>query len=78
VFVRAENFPPLVVSLVAYHTGAVFEARERGLSDVLAEFPQPPDFLLDFIDLCRHDDRPGRFADAPQRSDQRNPVAVSR
>ena len=27
VFVRAEGFPPLVVSLVAYHTGAVFEAR---------------------------------------------------
>ena len=49
VFVRAENFPPLVVSLVAYHTGAVFEARERGLSDVLAEFPQPPDFLLDLL-----------------------------
>src|SRR5271166_5911945 len=45
VFVRAENFPPLV----AYHTGAVFEARERGLSDVLAEFPQPPDFLLDLL-----------------------------
>ena len=49
VFVRAENFPPVVVSLVAYHTGAVFEARERGLSDVLAEFPQPPDFLLDLL-----------------------------
>lgn len=43
-FVRAEHFPPVVVSLVAYHTGAMFEARERGLSDVLAEFPQPPDF----------------------------------
>ena len=27
VFVRAEGFPALVVSLVAYHTGAVFEAR---------------------------------------------------
>lgn len=49
VYVRAENFPPVVVSLVAYHTGAVFEAQERGLSDVLAEFPQPPDFLLDLL-----------------------------
>ena len=49
VFVRAENFPPVVVSLVAYHTGAEFEARERGLSDALAEFPPPPDFLLDLL-----------------------------
>ena len=51
VFVRAEGFPALVVSLVAYHTGAVFEARERGMSDTLAEFPQPPDFLLDLL-IC--------------------------
>ena len=49
VFVRAEGFPALVVSLVAYHTGAVFEARERGLSEVLAEFAEPPDFLLDVL-----------------------------
>ena len=38
-----------VVSLVAYHTGAVFEARERGLSDTLAKFVEPPDFLLDVL-----------------------------
>ena len=49
VFVRAEGFPALVVSLVAYHTGAVFEARERGLSEALAEFAEPPDFLLDVL-----------------------------
>ena len=49
VFVREEDFPPVVVSLVAYHTGAEFEARERGLSDALAEFPPPPDFLLDLL-----------------------------
>jgi hypothetical protein len=49
VFVRAEGFPAVVVSLVAYHTGAVFEARERGLSEALAEFPQPPELLLDVL-----------------------------
>ena len=49
VFVRAEGFPAVVVSLVAYHTGAVFEARERGMSETLAEFPEPPDFLLDVL-----------------------------
>jgi putative nucleotidyltransferase with HDIG domain len=48
-FVRAEGFPAIVVSLVAYHTGAEFEARERGLCDALAEFPPPPDFLLDLL-----------------------------
>ena len=43
------GFPAVVVSLVAYHTGAEFEARERGLSDALAEFPAPPEFLLDLL-----------------------------
>jgi len=37
------------VSLVAYHTGAVFEARERGLSDALAEVPEPSTLLLDLL-----------------------------
>ena len=49
VFVRAEGFPAVVVSLVAYHTGAAFEARERGLSHALAEFPEPPELLLDVL-----------------------------
>ncbi|MDC8974659.1 HD domain-containing protein [Mycobacterium marinum] len=48
-FVRAEGFPAVVVSLVAYHTGAVFEARERGLSDALADFTEPPSSLLDVL-----------------------------
>ena len=49
VFVRDEGFSAVVVSLVAYHTGAVFEARERGLSDALAEFTAPPSLLLDVL-----------------------------
>ncbi|MCW2628202.1 HD domain-containing protein [Mycobacterium sp.] len=49
VFVRSEGFPAAVVSLVAYHTGAVFEARERGLSDALAEVPEPSALLLDVL-----------------------------
>ncbi|KAA0016073.1 HD domain-containing protein [Antrihabitans cavernicola] len=48
-FVRAEGFPQLVVSLVAYHTGAIFEAGERGLSAELAEFSEPPQRLLDVL-----------------------------
>ena len=34
---------------MAYHTGAVFEARERGLLDALAEFLEPPELLLDVL-----------------------------
>jgi putative nucleotidyltransferase with HDIG domain len=48
-FVRAAGFPSVVVSLVAYHTGAAFEAQERGLSDALTEFAEPPELLLDVL-----------------------------
>lgn len=48
-FARALGFPPLVVSLIAYHTGAEFEAAERGLSDALAEFERPPKAALDVV-----------------------------
>lgn len=48
-FVQAEGFPAVMVSLVAYHTGAVFEARERGCSEALAEFAEPPELLLDVL-----------------------------
>jgi hypothetical protein len=40
---------PLIVSLVAHHTGARVEAEERGLGDELAEFPEPPARLLDVV-----------------------------
>lgn len=33
--------PPAVVSLVAYHSGAEYEAEERGLADELSEIPRP-------------------------------------
>lgn len=36
---RAEQWPEVIVNLVALHSGARFEAAERGLSDELAEFP---------------------------------------
>ena len=46
---RPAEWPDLVVSLVAYHTGAQFEAEERGLASELAEFAPPPDELLDLV-----------------------------
>jgi hypothetical protein len=49
VFLRGAGFPDLVVSLVAYHSGAVVEAEERGLADELRVFPEPPADLLDVL-----------------------------
>lgn len=45
----ALGFSPLAVSLIAHHTGAAVEARERGLTDALSEFPVPPEELLDVV-----------------------------
>ncbi|MDN5795874.1 MAG: HD domain-containing protein [Intrasporangium sp.] len=41
----------LVVSLVAHHSGATFEADERGLAGELAEYPEPPDEISDVLVL---------------------------
>lgn len=48
-FLRASGASALVVSLVGYHSGAVFEADERGLSEDLAAIPPPPEDLLDVL-----------------------------
>jgi hypothetical protein len=42
-----DRFDPVVVSLVAHHTGAAFEAEERGLADSMLAYPRPPTHLLD-------------------------------
>lgn len=44
-----------VVNLVAHHTGAAVEARERGLNDAMAGYPAPTRDLLAILscaDLC--------------------------
>jgi hypothetical protein len=46
--------PRDLVSLVAYHSGAVFEAERRGLADELAAIDPPPQPVLDaltFVDV---------------------------
>lgn len=48
-------FPDSVASLVAYHSGAEYEAHQRGLTEELYEFPRPPRRWLDILssaDLC--------------------------
>lgn len=48
-FLRSQQAPELVVSLVAHHTGAEFEAKGRGLGAELAVFSPPPQELLDVV-----------------------------
>jgi hypothetical protein len=47
---REQGFDDDVCCLVAWHTGAIFEARVRGLADQLQrEFPEPPTTALDVL-----------------------------
>jgi putative nucleotidyltransferase with HDIG domain len=50
--VRESGFSELVVSLVAFHSGAEFEAHERGQESLLAAFTPPPQGLLDKVTYC--------------------------
>jgi hypothetical protein len=50
-FVRQEGFDELVVSLVAFHSGAPTEARERAIS-ALSAFSPPPQQVLDALTFC--------------------------
>lgn len=46
---REMEWPAAVVSLVAYHSGAEWEARERHLEAELTEFARPDSRLLDLV-----------------------------
>ena len=48
-----ERAEPLLCGLVAHHTGAIYEASERGLDAVLtSEFDFPPDNLAKALTYC--------------------------
>ncbi|WP_037042377.1 HD domain-containing protein [Pseudonocardia halophobica] len=51
-YLRDEGWPEIVVNLVAHHSGARFEAKQRGLVDELGEFPFPDGPLLDALALA--------------------------
>nr|WP_306305170.1 HD domain-containing protein [Pseudonocardia sp. N23] len=51
-YLSASGWPPLVVNLVAHHSGARFEAKERGLSADLSAFPLPGEPMLDALALA--------------------------
>ncbi|RSM58967.1 phosphohydrolase [Amycolatopsis sp. WAC 01376] len=58
-FLRAHGWPVSVVNLVAHHSGARFEAEERGLSSELAEFPFVDSPVLDALVLADLTTGPG-------------------
>jgi putative nucleotidyltransferase with HDIG domain len=49
---REIGVPDQVISLVAFHTGAEYEADERGLSHELARFDRPRQDFLDALTLA--------------------------
>jgi len=61
-----------LVRLVANHSCALIEARNRGLADDLAgEFPSPADFLLDALTFCDMTTSPtGTPVDLAERLDE--------
>lgn len=46
---RRRGVDPVLCSLVAWHTSSPWEARELGLTEALAQFPQPERDLLDAL-----------------------------
>lgn len=50
-FLAKQGVSAAVAQLVAYHTGAEFEAEERGLVEELRGFDPPPDADLDLLTL---------------------------
>lgn len=48
-YLQRQGFPAEVVSLVAFHTGAKFEADRRGVAAELAKLPAPDPVLLDAV-----------------------------
>jgi len=69
-FARAQGFDETVVSLVAFHTGALAEARERGIS-VLSAFGVVDSDVLDALTFCDLTTGPdGYGVSAAQRLDE--------
>jgi putative nucleotidyltransferase with HDIG domain len=51
-YLQDKGWPDRIVRLVAHHSGARFEAAERGLSDALQEFPFRDDPVLDALAMA--------------------------
>lgn len=87
-FAVDSGMPDLVVRLIAFHTGAEFEAQQRGLLSELREFTAPPADILDIVTFADMTTSPtgepidarDRVAEILSRYEPQDPVfdAVSR
>lgn len=48
-YLAAEGYPQRLCALVAHHSGATFEAEERGLAEELAEWPREESAVADAL-----------------------------
>lgn len=70
-YLRQEGWDERIVSLVAHHSCARFEAPIRGLAAELAEFPRPPVEYEDALCYCDMTNGPGGDqVDASDRLDE--------
>ncbi|GAA4117779.1 HD domain-containing protein [Knoellia locipacati] len=68
---RSEGYSSEVVGLIAWHTGAWFEADERGLLAELEAYLQPAQARLDALTLCDLTSSPsGNEVDVPRRIEE--------
>jgi hypothetical protein len=67
VYLKEIGAPDQVVGLVAWHTGAVWEAAERGLSDRLVRMPAPSAKWLDVVTLIDLVTGPDGAVTTPER-----------
>ncbi|QIZ33944.1 HD domain-containing protein [Saccharopolyspora sp. ASAGF58] len=58
-WLQNQQWPAVVVNLVAHHSGARFEAAERGMAQELSEFPFEDSVLLDALDTADLTTGPG-------------------
>jgi len=66
-----QGAPSGVVALVAYHSGARFEAEERGFADALGQFPEPDRDELDVLTLIDMSTSPtGKRVTVSERLDE--------
>jgi hypothetical protein len=65
IFARRQGFDELVASLVAFHSGAAAEARERGIS-AMSAFAKPPQKVVDALTFCDLTTGPDGSAVAPR------------
>ena len=82
-YAQEQGFPSNVASLIAHHTGAVFEAHERSLHEGLAHYRFPVDVvelaILNCADLCtgpdgKRVDPADRISEVLQRYPAEHPV----